>query len=142
MQEKLFPSLKEGKNCKIFLMLFPDQNPQLYLGQTKIVSQHLFAQILPNMQHYSDHWYRYNMNNNPKNNILVSENIRQKRLTILEYFDAYICHHYTMTNMCIEIFHNCYNLCCLIFSDTKMLFFGLLFILYYYCLYSSIARKK
>ena len=53
-------------------MLFPDQNPQLYLGQTKIVSQHLFAQILPNMQHYSDDWYRYNMNNNPKNNILVS----------------------------------------------------------------------
>ena len=34
------------------------------------------------------------MNDNPKNNILLSENIRQKRLTILEYFDAYICHHY------------------------------------------------
>ena len=34
------------------------------------------------------------MNNNRKNNILLSENIRQKRLTILEYFDAYICHHY------------------------------------------------
>ena len=70
------------------------------------------------------------MNNNEKNNILVSENIRQKRLTILEYFDAYICHHYMMTNMCIEIFQNCYNLFCLIFTDTKMLFFGLLFILY------------
>ena len=36
----------------------------------------------------------HNMNDNPKNNILLSENIRQKRLTILEYFDAYICHHY------------------------------------------------
>ena len=24
----------------------------------------------------------------------MSENIRQKRLTILEYFDGYICHHY------------------------------------------------
>ena len=35
------------------------------------------------------------MNDNPKNNILLSENIRQKkRLTILEYFDTYICHHY------------------------------------------------
>ena len=34
------------------------------------------------------------MNDNPKNNILLSENIRQKRLRILEYFDAYICHHY------------------------------------------------
>ena len=36
----------------------------------------------------------YNMNDNPKNNILMSENIKQKRLTILEYFDAYIYHHY------------------------------------------------
>ena len=34
------------------------------------------------------------MNDNPKDKILMSENIRQKRLTILEYFDAYICHHY------------------------------------------------
>ena len=40
------------------------------------------------------------MNNNPKNNILMSENIRQKRPTILEYFDAYIYHHY-------PIFQNC-----------------------------------
>ena len=28
------------------------------------------------------------MNNNPKNNILMLENIRQKRLTILEYLNA------------------------------------------------------
>ena len=28
----------------------------------------------------------------------MSENVRQKRLTILEYFDAYICHHYQPTN--------------------------------------------
>ena len=34
------------------------------------------------------------MNDNPKNNILLSENIIQKRLRILEYFDAYICHYY------------------------------------------------
>ena len=34
------------------------------------------------------------MNDNPKNNILMSEWIRQKRLAILEYFNAYICHHY------------------------------------------------
>ena len=43
---------------------------------------------------------QYNMTDNPKNNILISENIRQKRLTILAI------------------------------SDIKMLFFGLLFILY------------
>ena len=42
----------------------------------------------------SDNCNTYNANNNPKNEILLSENIRQKRLTILEYFDAYICHHY------------------------------------------------
>ena len=37
------------------------------------------------------------MNDNPKNNILMLENIRQKRLEyfeILEYFNAYICDHY------------------------------------------------
>ena len=35
-----------------------------------------------------------NKNDNPNINILMSENIRQKRLKILEYFDAYICHHF------------------------------------------------
>ena len=38
------------------------------------------------------------MKDNPKNNILLSENIRQKRLRILEYFDAYICHHFYVDN--------------------------------------------
>ena len=33
------------------------------------------------------------MNDNPKN-IPMSENITQKRLTILDYFDAYISHNY------------------------------------------------
>ena len=28
------------------------------------------------------------MNNNPKNNIVMLENTRQKRLTILEYFNT------------------------------------------------------
>ena len=41
-----------------------------------------------------DNCNTYNLNHNPKNNILMSENIRQKGLTILKYFDAYICHHY------------------------------------------------
>ena len=36
------------------------------------------------------------MNDNPKNNILMSGSIRQKKLTILEYFNAYICHHYRL----------------------------------------------
>ena len=35
------------------------------------------TESLPNMQHYPDHWYRYNMNDNPKYNILVLENVRQ-----------------------------------------------------------------
>ena len=39
------------------------------------------------------------MNGNPKNSILMSGNIRQKRLVILEYFDAYICHHYQLSNI-------------------------------------------
>ena len=43
---------------------------------------------------------KYNMNDNPKNNNLMPENTQQKRLTIL------------------------------IFSDSKVLFFGILFILY------------
>ena len=30
--------------------------------------------------------YQFNINDNPKNNILMSENIRQKKLTIQEYF--------------------------------------------------------
>ena len=34
------------------------------------------------------------MNDNVKNNILVSENIRQKELTVLEYFDVYNYHHH------------------------------------------------
>ena len=52
-----------------------------------------------------DNYNTYDMNDNPKNNILVSENIRQERLTILEYFSAY--HHIMMTNVCTEIFQNC-----------------------------------
>ena len=33
----------------------------------------------------------YNINDNPKINILMSKNIRQKRLKILEHFDTYNC---------------------------------------------------
>ena len=36
----------------------------------------------------------FNINGNPKGNILVSEKIKHKSLTILEYFDACICHDY------------------------------------------------
>ena len=38
---------------------------------------------------FPDNCNTYNMKDNPKTNVLVSENIRQKRLTILEYFNAY-----------------------------------------------------
>ena len=65
-----------------------------------------------------------NMNDNPKDNILMSENIRQKCLIVLEYFDLYICHQiYALKYSRIVSFF------CLIFSDIKMLFFGLSFIL-------------
>ena len=37
------------------------------------------------------------MNNNPKNNNLMSKNIRQKILTILEYFDASVCNPFLIT---------------------------------------------
>ena len=66
------------------------------------------------------------MNNNPKNNILMSEKIKQKRLTVLEYFDAYtvsIIYMHRVIPKLLVFF-------CLIFSDTKMLFFGLSFILF------------
>ena len=113
MLEKLFPSLKEGKK---------HQNPQLYLGQTKIVSQHLYSlRFFPIYNAIliigTDIIWTIIQNKN----ILVSEKIRQKRLTILEYFDAYICHHYMMTNICIEIFQNCQSFLSHIFR--KFLFF-------------------
>ena len=41
-------------------------------------------------------------------NELQKQNLRiekhQTKKTILVYFDAYICHHYMITNICIEIF--------------------------------------
>ena len=52
-------------------------------------TQRLYQLIKPFLP---DNCNTYNKNNNLENNILMSENIRQKRLTILEYFDAYICH--------------------------------------------------
>ena len=39
------------------------------------------------------------MNQNPKNNILMFENIRQKRLTILKYFDVYNDEKYIHQNI-------------------------------------------
>ena len=39
-----------------------------------------------------DNCNTHNKNDNLENKILMSENIRQKRLSILEYFDAHICH--------------------------------------------------
>ena len=36
----------------------------------------------------------YNMKDSPKNNILISETIRQKTITIPEYCDAYIYQYY------------------------------------------------
>ena len=94
-------------------------NPSILVGLTLatycVQYQHAVS-FLRNKMFYplDDHCRTFNMNDNQKNNILMSENIIQKRLTILEYLDAYICHHYQpkitlimMTNICTEIFHNC-----------------------------------
>ena len=48
--EILFPNLKEGKNCKIFLEFWLPPDPQLYLRQTKLLSR--FAQIFSNVQYF------------------------------------------------------------------------------------------
>ena len=42
----------------------------------------------------SDNFRTYNMNDNPKNNVSMSQNIRREKPTIPQYFDASICHHY------------------------------------------------
>ena len=68
------------------------------------------------------------MNDNLKNNILMSENITEKRLKVLEYLDAYISYHYQPKTflgpfVLLSLFY-------LVFSDIKMLFLGLSFILY------------
>ena len=49
---------------------------------------------IPEKPFFPDNFQTYNMNDNLKNNILLLENIRQKGLTIVKYFDAYICHYY------------------------------------------------
>ena len=66
----------------------------------------------------------------------MSENITEKRLTILEYFDAYISHHYQSKTflgpfVLLSLFY-------LIFSDIKMLFLGLSFIFF---VLQSLGRK-
>ena len=59
----------------------------------------------------------------------MSENIKQKILKILEYFNAYICHHY-QPKMYASKYSKIFSLFCLIFSDIKMLIFGLSFLLF------------
>ena len=49
---------------------------------------------IPEKPFLPDNFQTYNMNDNLKNNILLLENIRQKGLTIVKYFDAYNCHYY------------------------------------------------
>ena len=51
---------------------------------------------------FSDKCSTYNINDNPKINILMSENIRYRRVKILEYFDAYICHYYQPFRLIME----------------------------------------
>ena len=44
---------KNWKNCKMFLEFQFPSDPELYLGQTKLLSR--FAQIFRNMQHFPNH---------------------------------------------------------------------------------------
>ena len=46
---------------------------------------------IPEKPFLPDNFQTYNMNDNLKYNILLLENIRQKGLTIVKYFHAYIC---------------------------------------------------
>ena len=55
--ELLFPALKEGKNCKIFLVSRLAQDPPTVLGTNQTCSPaHLYDQLLPNMQYFPNHW--------------------------------------------------------------------------------------
>ena len=61
----------------------------------------------------------------------MSESIKQKRLTILEYFDAYISKNIQIKiKMYASKYFRIVRLFCLIFSDIKMPFFELSFRLY------------
>ena len=62
------------------------------------------------------------MNVNPKNNILLSEKITQKRLKILEYFDAYI-RLIVMANTCnISKYSRIASIVCIGIKNTPSLF--------------------
>ena len=54
--EQLFPSLKEGKNCRMFLVLRLTQDPPTLFETNQTCSRAPpYAQILPNMQYFPNH---------------------------------------------------------------------------------------
>ena len=74
------------------LLYFSSNSSSLIKKDVYLASLKLFLHLL---SYLKDLYIKfYNMSDNPKNNILMSENIKQKRLTILEHFDEYIYHHY------------------------------------------------
>ena len=56
-------------------------------------------------QFIPDNFVTYNMNDKPKINILMSENIRQNRQKFMEYFNVFIYHNYQPN----ENLHEIYN---------------------------------
>ena len=57
VMELLFPSLKEAKNCKMFLVLWLTQDPSIVFGTKQTCPPALFyAQFFPNMQYFPNHW--------------------------------------------------------------------------------------
>ena len=88
----------------VFLDMKIKQNPGSPPKNKNVVFKHFHQNIRPicTLVHFFLTIITHDMNDNQKNNILVSENIKQERLTILEYFNAY--HHIMITNVCIEIF--------------------------------------
>ena len=58
MLEILFPSLKEGKNCKIFLALRLPPDPAIVFGANQTFSPSpCFTEIFLNMQHFPNSMY-------------------------------------------------------------------------------------
>ena len=55
--ELLFPSLKEGKNCKIWLVWRITHDPPTVFGRNQACSPApLYAHFLPNIQYFANHW--------------------------------------------------------------------------------------
>ena len=138
MKEAFSVKLQTGKLCFCFKWKL-NKTQAAQIKNKNVVFKHFHQNIRPicTNGHFFLTIVTHNMYDNPKNNILVSQNIKQKGLTIMEYFNADIISLYRYIIIWWQMVYasKCSRIAspfCLIFSDTKMLFFGLSFILYLY----------